>query len=135
MAKTPVRRSRSVPPAKPIKRPRGRPPRPGGPTPQAEVQRAYRARLKAAGKVLKLVDADAVADLAMLDRMRERLHDALSKLEMREQDLARLTERNTYLENEMKRVEQHNLNILKEVIVLRQAGAPSVRPRSKSRTK
>jgi hypothetical protein len=96
---------------------------------------AYRARLAAAGKVHKLLDAAAVADLAMLDRMRERLHDALSKLEMREQDVARLTERNTYLENEMKRVEQHNLNILKEVIVLRQAGAPSVRPRSKSRTK
>jgi hypothetical protein len=96
---------------------------------------AYRARLAAAGKVHKLLDAAAVADLAMLDRMRERLHDALSKLEMREQDVARLTERNTYLENEMKRVEQHNLNILKEVITLRQATAPSVRPRSKSRTK
>jgi TnpA family transposase len=37
MAKTPAR-SRSVPPAKPVKRPRGRPPRLGGPTPQAEIQ-------------------------------------------------------------------------------------------------
>jgi hypothetical protein len=135
MPKIPARRSRSVPPAKPVKRPRGRPPQPGGPKPQAEIQRAYRARLKAAGKVVTIVDAEAAADLAMLDRMRERLHDALSKLEMREQDVARLTERNTYLENEMKRVEQHNLNILKEVIVLRQAAGPSVRPRSKSRTK
>jgi hypothetical protein len=58
------------------------------------VQRAYRARLKAAGKVLKLVDADTIADLAIVDRMRERLHDALSKLERREQDVSRLTTRN-----------------------------------------
>jgi hypothetical protein len=115
---------------------RGRPPRPGGPTPPAEIQRAYRARLAAAGKVLKLVDADAVDDLAMVGRLRERLHNALLKLELQEQEVARLTARNHWLENEMKRVEQHNLNILKDLIVLRkeQAAAPSARarPRAKS---
>jgi hypothetical protein len=39
---------------------RGRPPKPGGPMPQVEVQRAYRDRLKAAGKTVRLVDADFV---------------------------------------------------------------------------
>jgi ribosomal protein S27E len=37
------------------KRPRGRPPRPEGPTPAAEIARAYRARRKAAGKVVRVV--------------------------------------------------------------------------------
>ena len=41
------------------------------------IQRAYRARLKAAGKVLKFVDADAAADPAMLDGMREKLLNAI----------------------------------------------------------
>jgi hypothetical protein len=132
MTKNPAQ-SRSVPPPKPAQRPRGRPPRPGGPIPQADVQRAYRARLKATGKVLKLVDADAVADLAMLDRLRERLHNALSKLERREQDVARLTTRNAYLEGELKRLEQHHTNALKEIVVLKQkTTAPArARPRAK----
>jgi hypothetical protein len=127
MAKTPARRPRSVPPAKAVQRPRGRPPRPGGRKPQAEIQRAYRARLKAAGKVLKLVDADTIADLAMVDGTREKLHDALSKLERREQDVARLTTRNAYLENELKRLEQHHTNSLKEIVVLKQQAAQSAR--------
>jgi hypothetical protein len=132
-AKTPP-----APPAAPAKR-RGRPPRPGGPTPPAELQRAYRARLAAAGKVLKLVNADAVVDLAMVGRLRERLHNALLKLELQEQEVTRLTARNHWLENEIRRVEQHNTNVLKEVIVLRkeQAAAPSARarPRAKSHAK
>jgi hypothetical protein len=45
------------------KRRPGRPPKPGGPTPQAEVQRAYRARLAAAGKAVGVV---ALKELAML---------------------------------------------------------------------
>jgi hypothetical protein len=85
-----------------------------------EVQRAYRARLKAAGKVLKLVDADAIADLAMFEGMREKLHNALLKLERREQDVARLEQRNTYLENELTRLEQHHTNALKEIVTLKQ---------------
>jgi hypothetical protein len=127
MAKAPVRRPRSALPAKTVKRPRGRPPRPGGPKPQAEIQRAYRARLKAAGKVLKLVDADAVADLEMVDGMRRKLHNALSKLERREQDVARLTTRNAYLENELKRLEQHHTNSLKEIVVPKQQAPQSAR--------
>jgi hypothetical protein len=127
MAKTPVRRPRSVPPTKAVKRPRGRPPQPGGRKPQAEIQRAYRARLKAAGKVLKLVDADTIADLAMVDGTREKLHDAVSKLERREQDVARLTTPNAYLENELKRLEQHHTNSLKEIVVLKQQVAQSAR--------
>jgi hypothetical protein len=51
-----AKKSRSPPPP-PAKRPRGRPPKPGGPTPQVEIQWAYRARLAAAGKVVRLVDA------------------------------------------------------------------------------
>jgi hypothetical protein len=57
--KTPAR-PRSVPAAKAVTRPRGRPPRPGGPTPKAEFQHAYRARLKAAGKVVKLADPSVI---------------------------------------------------------------------------
>jgi len=38
-------------------RPRRRPPKPGGRIPQVEMQRAYRPRLKAAGKVVRTVDA------------------------------------------------------------------------------
>jgi hypothetical protein len=125
MAKTPARRPRSVLPAKAVKRLRGRPPRPGGPKPQAEIQRAYRARLKAAGKVLKLLDADAVADLAMIDGMRERLHGALLKLELREQDVARLDQRVAHLEAALKREERHHTNALKEIVVLKQKAAQS----------
>jgi hypothetical protein len=42
-----------------------------------------------------------------------------------EQDVARqtLTAHNAFLENELKRVERHNLNILEEMIVLKKAAA------------
>jgi hypothetical protein len=48
--------------------------------------------------------------------------------------VARLTARNHQVENELKRVEQHNLNLLKDNIVLKQkATAPArARPRGKS---
>jgi hypothetical protein len=125
------------PPAPPAKRRRGRPPKPGGPIPQAEIQRAYRARLAAAGKVVRLVDAASASpvltsipgfDLAtqlICDRktfkdMRDNLHSALVKLEVRDQDVARLETRNAYLEGELKRRERHNTNALKEVITLKQ---------------
>jgi hypothetical protein len=57
MAKTSER-----PPSHPTvaKRPPGRPPKPGGRIPQVELQRAYRARLAAAGKVVRIVNAVAV---------------------------------------------------------------------------
>ena len=58
----------------------------------AEVQRAYRARLAAAGKVVKLVDAgfDPAVMSELIAELRDKLHNALLKLELREQDVARL---------------------------------------------
>jgi hypothetical protein len=124
------------PPAPPATRHRGRPPKPGGPIPQAEIQQAYRARLTA-GKVFRLVDA-ASASLALAsipgfdpakqliwDRktykdMRDNLHNALVKLDVREQDVARLETRNAYLESESKLQERRITNTLKVVLTLRQ---------------
>lgn len=120
-----------------VTRRRGRPPKPGGRTPQVEVQRAYRARLAAAGKAVRVVDialagqapasipgfdpaTQLVCDRQMFEDMRENLRNALLKLELREQDVARLTTRNAYLESELKLQEQHHTNSLKEVIMLRQ---------------
>ena len=96
MAKKPAQ-PRSVPAAIPPKRSRGRPPKPGGPIPQVEVQRAYRARLAAAGKVVRVVDAalveatraspasvaipdydpakDGVYERTMFETMRDDLHN------------------------------------------------------------
>jgi hypothetical protein len=90
------------------------------PRPQRCGSRRPRA-LKAAGRV----DADVLADQTMFEGLRERLYAALSKLELREQDVARqtLTAHNAFLENELKRVERHNLNILEEMIVLKKAAA------------
>jgi hypothetical protein len=60
--------------------------RPGGPKPQAEIQRAYRAR-----KAAQAADAAAArADLGTFVEMRDKLHNALLNLELREQDVARL---------------------------------------------
>jgi hypothetical protein len=101
------------------KRPRGRPPTPQGAKPRAEVQRAYRERRKAAGKVLRVIDTWAEMTPAEIAEMRERQRNALLKPELREQDVARREARNAYLESELRRVEQHNLNILKDIIVLR----------------
>jgi len=123
-------------------RPRGRPPKPGGRIPQAEVQRAYRARLAAAGKVVRIVDAarlalatagqaigptpdfdpsrDGIYERAMVEKMHEDLRNALLKLELREEDVARLEQRNAYLERELKLLERHHTNSLKELVTLRQ---------------
>jgi hypothetical protein len=71
------------------------------------------------------------ADLADLQ---ERFRITLLKLELREQDVARLTARNAALETELRRVEQHNLNLLKEVITLKQAAVmTSVRPKTRAK--
>jgi hypothetical protein len=119
---------------------RGRPPKPGGRIPQVEVQRAYRARLAAAGKVVRVVDAvpapptnpapasvsdfdpakDGIYERKMVEGMRGRLRGALLKLELREQDVARLEQRNAYLEGELKLQERHHTNALKDNIVLKQ---------------
>ena len=52
--------------------------------------------------------------------MRDELHNALLKLELREQDVAWLEQRNAYLEGELKLQGQHHTNALKEVVVLKQ---------------
>jgi hypothetical protein len=56
---------------------------------------------------------------AELADLRERFRATLLKLELREQDVARLEQRNAYLEAELRRVEQHNTNLIKEVVVLK----------------
>src|ERR1700677_2252364 len=126
------------PPPSPPNAPRrkGRPPKPGGRIPQVEVQRAYRARLAAAGKVVRIVDAgaaplppaipdynpaiDGIYERAMIESMRDDLHSALLKLELREQDVARFGQRNAYLEGELRLQEQHLTNALKDNIELKQ---------------
>jgi len=126
----------ATPPDPPAAKRRGRPQKPGGRIPQVEVQRAYRARLKAAGKAVRVVDAtappgagpipdfdpskDGVFEREMVASMRDQLRSALSKLELREEDVARLRERNAYLEAELKNQERHQTNALKDNIALKQ---------------
>jgi hypothetical protein len=128
---------KAAPPASipPSTQPRGRPLKPGGRLSQVEVQRAYRARLAAAGKVVKIVDAaavnpatanlvlaampefdparDGVYDRAEIEGIHERFHNALLKLELREEDVARLEARNAYLKGELRLEHQHHTNALK----------------------
>jgi hypothetical protein len=114
MAKNPALHT-PVPAAPTAKRPRGRPPSPGGPKPQAEIQRAYRARLAAQA-------ADAAAtrpDLKTFVEMRDKLHNALLELEFKEQDVARLEQRNAYLEGELKLQAQHHTNALRDIVLLK----------------
>jgi hypothetical protein len=96
-------------PAPSLKRPRGRPPTPAGAKSKAEIQRAYRERLKAS----RISPAD-LADL------HERFRVTLLKLELREQDVAQLQQRNAYLESELKLQMQHHTNALKDVVMLKQ---------------
>jgi hypothetical protein len=49
----------------------------------------------------------------------ERLGNALLQLELRQQDVQRLEARNSFLEAELRRVEQHNLNLIKDAVVLK----------------
>jgi septal ring factor EnvC (AmiA/AmiB activator) len=106
------------------------------------VQRAYRARLRQAGKVERVVDAAVfeaiqsraaaparpdfdpetqfICERAVFRQLRDDLERAATKLKLREEDVARIEKRNAYLEAELKRVEQHNGAILKELIALRQ---------------
>ncbi len=110
--------------------------------PQVEVHRAYRARLAAAGKVVRIVDAgaanstpagaavssmpdydpakDGIFERQMVAATREKLHNALSKLDLREEEVDRLRERNAHLESELKLQERHLTNALKDNIVLKQ---------------
>jgi len=122
----------STPSALPAKPRRGRPPKPGGRKPQVEVQRAYRARLAVAGKVVRIVDVNAVPvpdfdpakdgifEREMIASLREQLRIALSKMDVREDELARLRDRNAYLEAELKLQERHLTNALKDKVALEQ---------------
>lgn len=96
------------------------------------MQRACRARLAAAGKVARIVDARAASDQDSIADMRERLRNTLMKLDLREQDVTRLQERNTYLERELKTLKQHLTKALKDNIVLKQqlARSPAGRARA-----
>ena len=122
-------RKPAPPPAGPAKR-RGRPPKPGGPKPQVNVQRAYRARLKAAGKVVKLVDArfDPAVMSELMIAFRDRLQNTLLKLELREQDVTRLEARNRYLESELVRLEWEATQAVKDRIIARREAAKSAPP-------
>jgi K+ transporter len=106
------------------------------------VQRAYRARLAAAGRVVRIVDAGAVSpapagvaqllipdfdpakdgifERQMVASTPDQLQNALSKLELREEEVTRLRDRNAYLESELKLQERHLTNALKDNIVLKQ---------------
>jgi hypothetical protein len=91
---------------------------------QVEVQQAYRARLAAAGKVVRIIDAVTLGLASIRDAefeaIRERLHNALLKLGLRGQDVARLEQRNAYLEGELKLQGQYHTNALKEIVTLKQ---------------
>ena len=117
---------------------RGRPPKPGGPIPQVEVQRAYRARLAAAGKVVRIVDtrgnvdarlaAHSIPDFdpanvferQMVESMIDQLRTALVRLELREEEVRDLRRRNVILETELQRQGREPANALKDNIVLKQ---------------
>ncbi len=141
MAKKPAT-PRTVPAAVAVRRPRGRPPKPGGPTPQVEVQRAYRARLKAAGRVVRIVDTLAVdpaaprvalapvpdfdpatemiCNRATFADMRDRLHNALVHIENLERDRKRWQTDCAHAEAELRIERQHHTNTIKDKIVLQQ---------------
>ncbi len=56
-----------------------------------------------------------------------------SLAELREQDVARLTARNADLETELRRVEQHNLNLMKDNIALKQVTPPAAQAKSRAK--
>ena len=63
--------------------------------------------------MVKLADATDL-DRALFSKMRDDLHNLLVELELRNQDVARLEARNACLEAELKRLEQHHTNSLRE---------------------
>ena len=56
----------------------------------------------------------------MFDKMRDDSRNASLKLELREEEVARLEQRNAYLEGELKLQERHHTNALQDNIVLKQ---------------
>lgn len=111
------------------KRPRGRPRKPDAQTP-AERQRAYRKRLAAAGEAPHVrhvgdvafdPETQVVIERAFFEEQCRHLHNALLKVELLDEDRARLDRRNAYLEGELKRLEQLHTISLKELVVLKQS--------------
>src|SRR4051794_25683861 len=102
------------------KRRRGRPPKPDAKSP-AELARDYRARRKAAGKVVRTLHVDALTDRAMDADEQERFRKALLRVENLEQDRARLERRVSELEAALKAEERAHNVALKEIITLKQA--------------
>jgi hypothetical protein len=102
----------------------------------AEVQRAYRARLAAAGKVVKLVDAgfDPAVMSELIAELRDKLHNALGELELQAQDVARLEERNRFLESELVRLEREATQAAKDRITARREAAEFLKaPRARAK--
>ena len=100
------------------KRPRGRPPTPEGAKSRAEVQRAYRERAKAAGKMVMTIDTWSTMTPAEIAKMREQLRHALLQIELLEEDRARWRSDCAKAEAELKRVEWAHSITRKEKIVL-----------------
>ena len=63
---------------------------------------------------------DCIYERKMIEKMRDDLRNALLKLERREEDVARLGQRNAYLEGALKLQERHHTNALKEIVTLKQ---------------
>jgi hypothetical protein len=98
--------------------------------------------LKAAGKVVKLVDpsviipdfnADThfVCERAVFEQLRYDFDTALLKIAQLTEDLQQLQLRNGYLEADLRQLERHHTVALKDIIVLRQQAVQSIsaRPR------
>jgi hypothetical protein len=121
------------------------------------VQRAYRARLAAAGKVVRVVDAgsappfsspspalasipaydpaiDGIYERAMFEKMRDDLHNALSHIEVLETDRNRWQTDSARAEAELRIERQHHTNTIKDKIVLQQEiAALKAKPRRTNR--
>ena len=155
MAKNPNRHP-PVPAAPVAKRKRGRPPSPNGPKSQAEIQRAYRARLAAAGKIVRAADAaaigsaapsvalasvpdfdparDGIYDRAMFAKMRDDLHNALIHIQVLDRDRTRWQNDCARAEAELRLERQHHTNTIKDKILLqKEIAALKQKPRRTKR--
>jgi hypothetical protein len=139
-----------------VPRRRGRPPMPGGRMSQVEVQRAYRARLAAAGKVVRIVDAgaidpvaprvalasvpdfdparDGIYERAIFEKMRDDLHNALLRVGILEEDRNRWQTDCARAEAELRIERQLHTNTIKDKIVLqKEIAAIKQKPRRPNR--
>jgi hypothetical protein len=134
MAKNPIRNP-PIRAAQVTKRKRGRHPLPGGPKSQAETQRAYRARLAAAGKVVRIVDAaaftnpavsthsgdsaiDHINERALFEKLRDDLNNALIRIQILDEDRTRWQNDCARAEAELRIERQYHTNTIKDKILL-----------------